>query len=97
VDAGSVPFRRHVRESRLALIVRVGVTGQDEQALRFDEPGRGCSRPAGPATCTASFTARSSGPVFVFVNDVVIGIPYLAGRFYADNQGHAIVRITAEP
>ncbi|HKA62982.1 MAG TPA: DUF2235 domain-containing protein [Methylomirabilota bacterium] len=93
----TLPFRRHLRESRLAVIVRVGVTGQDEQALRFDEPGRGCSRPAGPATCTASFTARSSGPVFVFVNDVVIGIPYLAGRFYADDQGRAIVRITAEP
>jgi hypothetical protein len=66
--------------------LRVGVTGQDEQALRFDEPGRGCCRPAGPATCTASFTARSSGPVFVFVNDVVIGIPYLVDRFYATTK-----------
>jgi uncharacterized protein (DUF2235 family) len=95
--AVGAPFRRHLDENWLAVIVRVGATGRDEQAIRFGESGQSCARPEGTAVCTATFRARSNGEVFVFVNDAVIAVPRLGGLFYANNEGGATVRITAEP
>ena len=95
--AVGVPFRRHLDENWLAVIVRVGTTGRDEQTIRFGESGDGCPRPEGAAVCTATFRTRSDGEVFVFVNDAVIAVPRVGRLFYANNEGAATVRITAEP
>lgn len=92
-----VPFRRHLSENWLALIVRVGANGRDEQALRFEGPGLGCAHSKGETVCTGAFTARSTGKVFIFVNDAVLAIPRFAGLFYANNDGRAKVRITPDP
>jgi len=38
--------------------------------------------------------ATRDGELFLFVNDAVIGVPGLAGAFYANNIGTADVTIT---
>lgn len=94
--AAGVPLRQHLGENWLAVILRVGRTGRDEQVLRFGaDPS--CARPAGRAVCTATFRAGSSGDVFVFVNDAVIALPGLGRLLYANNRGVARVTIGPAP
>lgn len=66
----AVPFRRNLTEDWFALVARVGDAGTGEYALRpaevYTEP-RSQSR-----LLVARFTARSSGELFLFANDVVV-------------------------
>ena len=88
-----LPLRRHLTENWFAVVARIGVTGGDEQVLRFTE-----SELVGPEEWNkryrATFTAGSSGEVFMFVNDSVIGVPWLSGLFYGNNKGQGEVTIT---
>ena len=89
-----LPLRRHLTENWFAVVARIGATGADEQVLRFTE-----LEPVAPEKrkqYRATFKAGSSGEVFMFVNDTVIGVPWLAGLFYDNNKGQAEVAIEAE-
>jgi uncharacterized protein (DUF2235 family) len=89
-----LPLRRHLTENWFAVVARIGATGGDEQVLRFTE-----LEPIAPEKrkkYQATFKAGSSGEVFMFVNDAVIGVPWLAGLFYGNNKGQAEVAIEAE-
>ena len=90
--APGLPLRRHPTENWFAVVLRIGATGSNEQVLQFTE-----AEPVGPEEWNkryrATFTAGSSGEVFMFVNDSVIGVPWLAGLFYGNNRGQAEVTI----
>lgn len=67
-------------------MVRVGHYGRDRYPVRFRAVGE-------HIWMSDTFTARSDGQVFVFVNDAVVAIPFLAGAFYWNNRGSARVMV----
>jgi uncharacterized protein (DUF2235 family) len=86
-----MPLRRFVSVNWFRPIVRVGSTGLDEQPLTFTPK-------SGPKTSVeATFKARSSGEVFLFVNDSVLLLPRFSKFFYDNNKGTAEVKIDLVP
>jgi hypothetical protein len=83
--AAAVPVRRHLGEPWTRLMGRVGAAGNDTFAV---------------GTGLGDFEAKSSGELFLYVNDAVFGIlpgdlwalPYTWGP--GRNQGSAEVRVT---
>jgi hypothetical protein len=90
--AAGLLMRRHMTENWFAVIVRVGRTGDEERALRFEKCVQS-GQEAWDKTCKSTFTAPARGEVFVFVNDAVIGLPWLTDLFYCNNRGEAHVSI----
>lgn len=80
---GSV-YRRLVWSNWFATILRVGGPGLEEHLLQLEPKDGGW---------TATFEPRSSGEVFLYVNDAVIGLPWIYGVFYCNNHGTAEVRL----
>ncbi len=78
-----IPYRRLIWSNWFRPIIRVGSTGFEEHVPAFrqnlDHPGQ----------WTASFTARSNGEVFIYVNDASIFAPWLFEKFYRNNKGSA--------
>lgn len=69
-------------------VARIGEKGVDENFLdpmQVRDPGINAS--------LASFTARRSGEILVYVNDAVIAFPGLVSIFYSNNHGAAQVTI----
>jgi hypothetical protein len=88
---GGIPLRRFVSVNWFQPIVRVGSTGLDEQPLTFTPK-------SGSKTFDeATFKARSSGEVFLFVNDSVLVLPRFSKAFYDNNKGTAEVKIDLVP
>jgi hypothetical protein len=84
-------LRRSLSVNWFRPIVRVGSTGLDEQPLTFTPK-------SGPKTSVeATFKARSSGEVFLFVNDSVLVLPRFSQFFYDNNKGTAEVKIELVP
>ena len=88
-------LRRDLTENWFRTTVRVGRTGSAEQPLSFAQTS---GPPAsGPSVAErrfeATFTAGATGEVFLFVNDSVIGLPWIADVFYRNNAGSAKVAI----
>jgi hypothetical protein len=77
-----LPIRRLLGSNWFATTLRVGNKGFGELVLPFakDASGNGY---------TATFEARRSGELFVYVNDSVVGIPGLFDTFYRNNKGKA--------
>jgi len=69
-------------------IARIGGHGLDEHRLTMVQD------PVRPARYTATVTPRHAGELFLFVNDVEIGLPWLTHLFYLNNHGDA--RVTVE-
>ncbi|MFL4982971.1 MAG: DUF2235 domain-containing protein [Xanthobacteraceae bacterium] len=93
--AFGLPLRRVVSANWFQTIVRVGSRGSTEQPLTFkpDENPCDCPKPE-PREFTAEFTPRRNGEVFLFVNDSVIGLPWIADYFYrTNNEGQARIVI----
>ena len=67
-----------------ATILRVGGPGLEEHLLRLEEK---------EGAWTTTFEPRSSGEVFLYVNDTVISLPWIYGFFYRNNHGTAEVRL----
>jgi uncharacterized protein (DUF2235 family) len=89
-----LPIRRLVGSNWFATVLRIGNRGFGEIVLPFekDSPsGQGSS----PTSYTATFRARKSGELFVYVNDAVIGIPGYVDTFYKNNKGKADVTLQA--
>ena len=86
-----MPLRRFVSVNWFQPIVRIGSTGLDEQPLTFTPK-------SGPKTSVeATFKPRSSGEVFLFVNDSVLLLPRFSKFFYDNNKGTAEVKIDLVP
>jgi hypothetical protein len=80
-----VPYRRLIWSNWFATILRVGGPGFEEHLLKFDDKGN--------SVFTTDFVPRSSGEVFLYVNDSVIGLPWIYSLFYWNNHGTADVKL----
>ena len=84
------PYRRLIWSNWFATILRVGGPGLEEHLLDLEEQKDG--------KWTTTFEPRSSGEVFLYVNDTVIGLPWVYGFFYwSNNQGTADVELEKLP
>jgi uncharacterized protein (DUF2235 family) len=85
-----LPLRRQIASNWFAPILRVGNTGFGEVTPGFvREETPGCPCPAGPARYKTTFKAPKTGEVFVYVNDSVIGLPWIYDYFYRSNNAGA--------
>ena len=91
--AFGLPIRRLVGSNWFATVVRVGNRGFGEIVPTFTRNDAPSS--SSPAGYTATFTARKSGELFVYVNDSVIGIPGYVDTFYRNNKGKAELTVQA--
>lgn len=80
----AVWFRRDFSERWFTPVARIGQHGNDEYALH---PVNGSIPDENTRELVAEFTARRSGPLFLFVNDVVWTM------FYRNNRGSGCVTI----
>ena len=81
-----VPYRRLIWSNWFATILRVGGPGLEEHLLDLKEDK--------PGVWTTIFEPRTSGEVFLYVNDSVISLPWIYGLFYWwNNHGTAEVKL----
>jgi uncharacterized protein (DUF2235 family) len=70
------------------IIARVGEAGVDEYFLDpIPLPN------TTPQAYKATFKASRSGELFLYVNDAVIGLPWVSDAFYSNNGGNATVKV----
>jgi len=81
-------LRRILFRPWFRLIARVGETGVDEYFL---DPAPAPN--TDPQVYKARFTADRSGEIFLYVNEAVIGVPWLNDRFYRNHKGKAKVTV----
>ncbi|TFV41531.1 DUF2235 domain-containing protein [Bradyrhizobium frederickii] len=85
---GAIFLRRILFRPWHRIIARVGETGVDEYFLDpIPLPN------TTPQTYKATFKAARSGELFLYVNDAVIGLPWLGDTFYPNNGGKAKVTV----
>jgi len=84
----AVPFRRWLSEPWFNPIARIGAIGSDEYPL-----GNIDGLELGNPILEAQITARTSGELFIFVNDV-LPISVVLWNYYAGNRGEALVSVT---
>src|SRR5688572_3229323 len=85
-----LPLRRHISAPWFRPIARIGRYGTDEHVLHLKPQGSS----AGAADCyVAKLKPRNSGELYLFVNDAVIGFPWLVDRFYRNNHGTAQITV----
>jgi Uncharacterized conserved protein len=90
---GALLLRRHLGEPWFQwfhLIARTDRFGLDEHPLALTAEAD--SAP-GTTRYTAELTPRTSGELFLFVNDAVIGFPWLTRIFYRNNVGDAQIKV----
>jgi len=81
-------LRRILFRPWFRLIARVGETGVDEYFLDpVPVPD------TQPQAYRARFTADKSGEIFLYVNDAVIGLPWVSAHYYGNNKGTAKVTV----
>jgi hypothetical protein len=87
----ALPLRRDISAAWFRPIARIGRRSTDEQVL--DVEPRGLIE--GVAACyVARLKPRTSGELNLFVNDAVIGLPWLVDLFYQNNHGTAQITVT---
>jgi hypothetical protein len=85
-----LPFRRYLGESWFKPIARIGSEGSDEYVL---DPGDTLVEGAGTRLVT-ELTARSTGELFLFVNDAVFPLPRgWTQPTYKNNRGTLSVSV----
>lgn len=89
-----LPFRRQLGRSWFQPIARIGVDGEDEYPL---DPVVGVAAAENPNRIVTELTARTSGELFLYVNDGVLLWPSLWKVFYANNQGRAAITVQRLP
>ncbi len=80
-----VPLRRELRQDWFRIVLRYGSVGGEEDYIEPD--------PEDSVIETVIRPTRK-GELFIFVNDAVIGIPWLYDFFYRNNQGAAKLTVT---
>jgi hypothetical protein len=73
-------------------IIRVGRYGNDEYVLVPVRPRPG-QKASDNTSLVAEITPRTSGELYMFVNDAIVALPGLSGRFYRNNRGSATVLV----
>ena len=81
----AIPLRRELMQPWFRIVARFGGQGGEETFLVPD--------PSDKYLINEVIRAPRDGELFLFVNDAVIGIPGLYGRFYENNQGSTRVVI----
>jgi hypothetical protein len=85
-----LPIRRYPTEAWFQPVVRIGRTGSDEYVLKPVSP---LNADVDSTALVADITARRSGELYLFVNDVVLPMPNAWQVFYKNNTGMATIRI----
>jgi uncharacterized protein (DUF2235 family) len=85
LQLAGAPYRRLIWSNWFATILRVGGPGLEEHLLDLEEEKAG--------VWTTTFEPRSSGEVFLYVNDTVISLPWIYGFFYRNNHGTAEIKL----
>jgi uncharacterized protein (DUF2235 family) len=80
-----IPLRRELTHPWFRIVARYGGQGGEETFLVPDPTDR--------YLINEVIRAPRDGELFLFVNDAVIGIPGLYGKFYENNQGSSRVAI----
>lgn len=91
-----LPLRRVLDRPWFRPIARIGATGADEYPLDPDiRPtlSAAASGADAPNVLVAEIKARRTGELFLYVNDAVVGVRGVAGRFYDNNRGEAQVEV----
>ena len=81
----AMPLRRELMQPWFRIVARFGGQGGEETFLVPD--------PSDKHLINEVIRAPRDGELFLFVNDAVIGIPGLYGKFYENNQGSTRVVI----
>jgi hypothetical protein len=81
----ALPMRRELIRPWFRMVARTGGVGGEESFLDPDPKDHSIDE---------VLRATRDGELFLFVNDVVIGVPGLEGVFYSNNVGTADVTIT---
>jgi len=81
----ALPMRRELIRPWFRIVARTGSVGGEESFLDPDPKDHSIEEVV---------RATRDGELFFFVNDAVIGVPGLAGIFYANNRGSAEVSVT---
>lgn len=85
---GSILLRRVLFRPWFRLIARVGENGIDEYFLD-PKPVKNSA----PNHYKARFLARRNGEIFLYVNDAVLGLPWLHSHFLKNNRGTAKITL----
>ena len=85
-----VPIRRALSQPWFKPIARIGATGSDEYPL---DPTVPFAPGDDKKMLVTELTARTSGELFLYVNDAVIGLPFALDVFYRNNHGQAKVTV----
>jgi hypothetical protein len=88
-----VPFRRWQTQPWFRPIARIGWRGTDEYPL-VPQPSATDDDSAPVSRLVTRVRARTSGELFLYVNDSLVELPWLRDRFYRNNAGTA--RVTVE-
>jgi len=93
VHATATLMKRWWSEPYFRPIARIGQFGNDEYVLAPVKPLKatdGCLN----NTLTAHITPRRSGRLYVYVNDAILGLPWLYDHFYGhNNEGTATITV----
>ncbi|MCR6736594.1 MAG: hypothetical protein NVV83_22035 [Afipia sp.] len=81
-------LRRILFRPWFRLIARVGSTGVDESFL---DPV--LQRNSNALVYKATFPAQRSGEIFLYVNDAVIGLPWIYDHYFRNNKGSAKITV----
>jgi len=84
----TILLRRILFRPWYRLIARIGTTGVDEYFLD-PTPLSGTT----PQAYRATFTAQRGGELFLYVNDAVIGLPWVNDHYFKNNVGDAKVTV----
>jgi hypothetical protein len=97
-----VPLRRRLTQPWFKPMARIGTIGTDDYALdpkpSLPQPethtskGEKCLTAPGAFSFTSEIVARSSGELFLYVNDAVFP-PFFNHWFYRNNEGSARVTV----
>jgi hypothetical protein len=88
IVSAAVHFKRELVRPWFRVVARIGSEGGEELFLDSD---------SGDNSVFEFIRATRDGELFLFVNDVVVGIPGLYNHFYLNNKGSARVTITRRP
>ena len=87
-----VPLRRHLTQPWFKLMARIGKEGTDIYPLQ-PEPAIAWPAGGGPGVFETRIVARSSGKLFLYVNDAIFPFPRFRTLFYDNNQGFGKVTV----
>jgi hypothetical protein len=86
-----MPFKRHLASPYMKPVLRIGGRGADEYPLDPVLPLP--NEPSARYVLVSDFTARSSGELFLYVNDAVLFWPNFLVPTYANNRARASVAV----